>query len=237
MGIIPRPRINDMIRKLPQQIARLIRPETLLDLETSFKLMVSKESYQQSSTKVIKQALQSSKLAGSVVDLNKIHRRQNLPGSGTPEFLDLFKRVWKIRQPNLRAIRLKVLYKEIFSNERRHRFGIADSPLCVGCRLVETVEQQLFECTNARRAWLMLRDLSVVGIQSFKEVIECKDNMIVEQLLTAIIKALIQIDRSHNMPIKCIAQSCAHFLHINAACSKSQERELMGMIDKLNKVV
>ena len=41
--------------------------------------------------------------------------------------------LWCIKNPTLRAIRLKILYKDVWSNERRHRMGITSNSDCVIC--------------------------------------------------------------------------------------------------------
>ena len=61
--------------------------------------------------------------------------------------------LWKIRNPSLRNIRLKVLYKDVYCQERRNRFGLADSPFCEICNSVEDVQHQLFDCKNSKRMW------------------------------------------------------------------------------------
>ena len=235
-GRIPRPRINNLIRKLPLQLARLIRAGVLLNAEPSFALMSNKESIQLNSTKSIKQALQSWKPPTQALDLNKVHRRQDLPAPDNPAFTELFNNLWKIKQPQLRAIRLKLLYKEIYSNERRHRFGLSDSPHCVGCGLIETVEHQLLECDNARRVWRMFHEVSGVEILSFKDIIECSADSALETLKSTIIKALIQITRNHNVPEKVIAHGCAYFLRIEAISNRTYERTLLSLVDKLNRI-
>ena len=236
IGRLPRPRINCIVRRLPQQLARLIRGGNLLNIEPKYSLVTSTDRCDLTSTKVIKQALTVHVQANQAVDLNKIHRRQDLPAGGSAEFADLYKNIWAIKQPALRAIRLKLCFKDVYSNERRHRFGISDSPLCSICGQVETVEHQLFDCDNAQRLWRMFENACGSSVQSFREVILCSDRIEVESLKSTIIKALIQIDRSHNLPVKAVAQSCAHFLRIEAIVNKSHEGPLLALINGLNRV-
>ena len=41
--------------------------------------------------------------------------------------------IWKIKNPRVGSIRLKVLYKDVFSNERPTRLGISNSNKCIVC--------------------------------------------------------------------------------------------------------
>ena len=63
--------------------------------------------------------------------------------------------LWKIRNPVLRSYRLKLMYKDIYCNERRARFNLCDSPNCPICGELETVTHQLFDCKNAKRMWVV----------------------------------------------------------------------------------
>ena len=38
--------------------------------------------------------------------------------------------LWKISNPILRSCRLKIIYKDVFCQQRRFKFGLTDSPLC-----------------------------------------------------------------------------------------------------------
>ena len=196
--------------------------------------MTSDDQCELLSTKAIKQILIIKKYPNLAVDLNKIYRRQDLPNPGTDRFNELFFNIWKIKNPTLRALRLKVCYKNIYSNERRHRFGLSDSPFCTSCLLIETVEHQLFECANAQRLWLMYRNIAGQEISSFADLLLCSSSIELESLKSAIIKALIQINRSHSVPEKVIAQECAHFLRIEAIVNSPARTRLLNLVNKLN---
>ena len=233
-GRLPRQRLNCVVKKLPQQLARLIRASSLLDVETSFNLFTAHDQCELSSTKVIKRALLERKFPNLAVDLNKIHRRQDLPTPGSNEFAELFQNLCHLRQPVLKAIRLKVCYKNIYANERRFRFGLSDSPLCVGCGQDETVEHQLVVCANAARLWEMFKNITGIEIRSMKDLLSCSDTVEAEILKSAVIKALIQIDRNHQTPTRVVATRCAHFLRIEAFVNPTRRPSLLALIVKLN---
>ena len=67
--------------------------------------------------------------------------------------------LWKIRNPILRNYRLKVMYKDVYCQERRHRFKLSDSPMCLCCGEIETVQHQLYDCPNACRLWHVYNEL------------------------------------------------------------------------------
>ena len=54
--------------------------------------------------------------------------------------------LWLIKNPTLRAIRLKVLHKDIWTQEKRHKLGISNSSSCEICREPELVTRQLLRC-------------------------------------------------------------------------------------------
>ena len=235
-GIIPRQRITNILRAMPSNIARIVRNGNVINSQVQYSLITNNGSHDLmvASTKDIKQALMAMKFPDLTVDINNIHRRLDLPIPGTAEFSALFSGIWKIKNPALRAIRLKLCYKDIFSNERRHRFGIADSPECSVCNQIETVEHQLYECQNARRLWQMFQAVTGVGPRSFRDIFLYNSNSECEIVKSVIIKALIQIDRSKNSPDKAIASLCSHFLRIEAARKSMNERPCADLISKLN---
>ena len=61
--------------------------------------------------------------------------------------------LWRIRNPTLRAIRLKVLYKDIWCQDKRFRLGISTDDKCIVCGETETAIHQLYMCSNAKRIW------------------------------------------------------------------------------------
>ena len=61
--------------------------------------------------------------------------------------------LWRIGYPILGSVRLKVLQKDIYCQQRRHNFGLVISPNCTMCGEVETVQNQLFIWKNAQRMW------------------------------------------------------------------------------------
>ena len=219
---------------MPQQVARLIRATNLLDVEPRLALLTLNNQTDLTSTKSLKQALLDQKFPNPGIDLNRVHRRQDLPNLGSDSQVEHFSKLWQIKHPALRAIRLKLCHKNIFSNERRHRFGLSDSPFCTSCLLIETVEHQLFECANAQRLWLMYRNIAGQEISSFADLLLCSSSIELESLKSAIIKALIQINRSHSVPEKVIAQECAHFLRIEAIVNSPARTRLLNLVNKLN---
>ena len=235
-GRLPRQRLNRIVCGLPVQLARLVRARSLINVDIKYALISSATSVELTSTKIIKQALINQALPNLGVDLNRIHRRHDLPNIDSALFSDHCRILWRIKLPALRAIRLKLCYKDVFSNERRHRFGIADSPSCTGCGLIESVEHQLHGCLNAKRLWQMYKEVTGLEIRSICDLILCTSSIESEILKSAIIKSLIQIDRCHGVPTKVVAQECSNFLRTEAIVDRTREATLLLMINKLNDI-
>ena len=234
LGRLPRTRLNRIVQKLPRQLARLIRSSSLLGVESKYLLVTPLQQCELTSTKVIKQALVEHRLRSPSLDLNKLFRRQDLPNPDSVDLSNSFKNLWSIKHPALRAIRLKLCHRNIFSNERRHRFGIADSPLCSGCGQIETIEHQIYECANAQNLWRMFKDVTGIDVQGFNDLLLCSTSTGPEILKSAIIKALIQISRNHGVPGRAVAQECAYFLRLEAVVNRSNQSCILDLISKLN---
>ena len=121
--------------------------------------------------------------------------------------------LWKIRNPSLRNVRLKVLYKDVYCQERRNRFGLADSPFCEICNSVEDVQHQLFDCKNSKRMWQLYEKIFGCSV-SFKEVVLIKSSIPAEIVKSTILKLLIQIDRSAHLSIHHIILRIIHSLDL-----------------------
>ena len=52
---------------------------------------------------------------------------------------------------------LKAAHGDIYTNERKFRFGLVESPACPRCDQVETLEHKLVECTYTRKIWTSVR--------------------------------------------------------------------------------
>ena len=115
--------------------------------------------------------------------------------------------LWRIRNPTLRAIRLKVLYKDIWCQDKRFRLGISTDDKCIICGETETAIHQLYMCSNAKRIWNIGRKLLGSGELSlvdndqstFVKLIEISPQIPNEIIKSVIFKLLIQIDRSRNL--------------------------------------
>ena len=166
-------------------------------------------------------------LGSQQLDISKIYKKpewgplplppQQDPDQSTNPFLNL----WNIKHPTLRGYRYKVMVKDVFSNERRFRFQLSESPFCCHCLAVETVEHQLLECANAQRMWQLYAALTGVDITITQDIILCSPNITHEVLKSVIIKRLLQIDRSVNQNDKSIVAECLFYLNLELlACSK-----------------
>ena len=155
--------------------------------------------------------------------------------SGSMEDKLIWFNLWKIKNPTLRSYRLKILYKDVYSQERRHRFGISDSPNCTTCGEIETVEHQLFECANAKRMWKLYNILFSEELD-FKRVVVIESNIAKELVKAMIIQLLIQIDRTNNLAINFILLRILSGLNLEYSATKNPEiKTIMHKLELLHK--
>ncbi len=144
--------------------------------------------------------------------------------------------IWSIKNPALRNVRLKVLYKDIFSNERRFRFGLADSPECAICQAPESVEHQLLTCPNAQAFWNYYYQFTLQRVQSLEDIISTSQSTAIEIVKSAILRKLIQIDRSSGQPINVVQQECLYYLRLETIVNQRKKGELQALMDTINAV-
>ena len=148
--------------------------------------------------------------------------RYGFPDLLLPNSLSTWNNLWQIKNPTLRAIRLKILYKDVWSQEKRHRLGVSSSENCVICGTTEDVLHQLFVCKNAKRFWDIyftvidnkndsnqMRDFS-----DYLALIDVSNNLLNEIIKAAIFKMLIQIDRSSSLTDNQIKSGISYWIRI-----------------------
>ena len=217
------------MRAIPKQFSTLIRGGEIVQSET--KSVWFSGSVINIADSLSSKALRIEIMAGKhpllEIRLEKIYKRADWPPPPRVEYTDLYRNIWKIKHPSLRAIRLKTIYKDIFSNERRYRFKIIDSPACEICGLPETVEHHMFQCRNAARIWALFQRITGVKIDSLFDVIDCSQHRELEIIKSSLIKALIQIDRSKNCSDSALIAECGYYLGIEARVSKNSSEKLL----------
>lgn len=164
------------------------------------------------------------KVAFNKVETDSIYRRYNILGTLLEE-----KAHWnnwiKIKNPILRAIRYKIAYNDIFSNQKRCKLKLSDTDACAICGEVETTFHQLFECQNARRLWDILPGIKAIGTIDKYSLLCVGGNIGIEIIKSCIFKALVQIDRSRFLPVEAIVRQIIHYLRIESIT-----------LNKLNKI-
>ena len=129
--------------------------------------------------------------------------------------------LWKIRNPILGNYRLKVLYKDIFCQLRRYRFGLTNSPLCLVCKETETVQHQLFECRNGKRMWniyyMIFSETTLL-----KKIVMVELCAVTELVKAVILRLLMQIDRSEHVLINFIYLQIKQMLELEALVNKNK---------------
>ena len=126
--------------------------------------------------------------------------------------------LWLIRNPTLRAIRMKILHKDIWTQEKRYKLGITNNNACDICGEPESVIHQLFTCSNASRIW---NNFSIFGNnhdchkKAFVNLIAVSNEFAYETVKSAIFKVLIQIDRSRHLSIAQIKKQILFWLQVD----------------------
>ena len=148
--------------------------------------------------------------------------------------------LWLINNPTLRAIRLKILYKDIWSQEKRHKLGISHSSRCTICDETESSIHQLFLCTNAIRIWNTVFNcietpLLAGGMtnQAIAELIQVSNDLALEIVKSAIFKLLIQIDRSSKLDNASVLKNVSYWICINLRAISKKNRNNKNLINRL----
>ena len=233
---IPRASISVILKAISRPIAELIRSGMLTQSPGSNFWFGSDTAtpLEAAPNKAIKLTLLQLKAPTIGVKLEKVYKRGDWPPPGV-DSTGTFSNIWRLKNPSLRAIRLKTIYKDIFSNERRYRFNISPSPGCDVCGQLETVEHQLYSCGNARRVWNLFYRLSGINIGSLYEVLICTGNLEVEIVKSIMIKSLIQIDRSLNRSDREIISECSYYLGIEAKANAKHAARLQLFSERLSR--
>jgi hypothetical protein len=224
---------NIIARALPKVCGQMISNNQAMDAVRMMPICLNGDLLDISRAKPrqIKLDLAEKRLGSLKVDARKIYKMPQL-------YVDRkgVSNIWSIKNPSLRNVRLKVLYKDIFSNERRFRFGLADSPECTICRAPETVEHQLLTCPNAQTFWNYYYLFTSVRVQSLEDIILASQSTAAEIVKSIILKKLIQIDRSTGQPMSVVQQECLYYLRLEIIVNQSKQREFQTLMDEINNV-
>ena len=139
--------------------------------------------------------------------------------------------LWLIKNPTLRAIRLKILHKDIWTQEKRCKLGIVNSNACEICGEPETATHQLVSCINAKNMWTVIGQVigrpfvsceSNCPEESFASLMKVSNDCVFETVKSVIFKLLIQIDRSRHLNIKQITNHIIYWLQIELMAAKNK---------------
>ena len=153
--------------------------------------------------------------------------------------------LWRIKNPTLRAIGLKVLYKDIWCNDKRLKLGISSDNKCIICGEPETVIHQLFICKNAKRIWDIGSKITGSGDLSineqdhltFSKQIEVSQNIPMEIIRSVIFKLLIQINRSNDLSETEIRRIILYWMNIEYLVLSKPLKNNRSQLDFLKQVM
>ena len=229
-----RAKCTTILKSLPSSLSTIIRANLLVQAGANICWFSSSNVAKMDTvpSSFIRSTILTCKFPNLTVDIAKIYKRTDWPPPGIDP-TSMYKAIWNLKNPTLRAIRLKLVYKDVFSNERRHRFGIIDSPACVVCAQVETVEHHLFLCANATRVWDIFFRLTGTRLTSLFDVLYCTSNIDLEIIKSVLIKSLLQIDRSQTTSDRTLVTECIHYLGVEAQANPGVKGKLKLLIDRI----
>ena len=233
-------RVNKILRAIPSPFSNLIRANHLQPAPVKIPWLSEEAivSADRLTTKSLRNALLSKKFPNLSVDIKQIYKRADWPPPGRlNDYESTLVNLWKIRNPTLRSVRFKILYKDVYCNERRFRFGLSNSPMCAICGQVETIEHHLYSCRNATRLWNLYQRLTGQSVDSMFEVLMCSNSTAHEIIKSIILKALIQIDRSKDRTDREIISQCLFFLKIEARVNNKISTNLMNFARTIERTV
>ena len=170
--------------------------------------------------------------------------RYNIKSDSFVNIRATWQHLWLIKNPTLRAVRHKILYKDVWCNDKRFKLGISKDDKCIICGNKETTFHQLFECTNARRCWAFFENLTGAKIDNnergYASLIAVSNDLILEVIKACIFKFLIQIDRSSESSLSQLSRLISFYLKIEYTCVNKiiknnglQTRRLNNFLQKL----
>jgi hypothetical protein len=132
----------------------------------------------------------------------------------------------KILDPSFRALRYRILHKDVFTKVKMFKLGMCPSALCDCCQVEETISHQLYDCQGAKHLWRWYNatvqqfnrhDLQVFNFQE-AILIPPQAHFVTELFKSTILKFCIQIDRptvqSHIAVYKFLTNYLARELYI-----------------------
>ena len=227
-GVIARTQANIVIKQLPTAIRSFIRNNTIVDSNPRLIINSALDEFSlinNMPSSKISLRFRELKKPDQLVLAKEIYKQ---PTWQEPEGWQ--GRLWQIKNPQLRRYRLKLFYKDIFSNERRYRFNLADSPSCTICGQVESISHQLFECNNAQSLWRMYSRLTGGTVNSLLDIITSTESVEREIIKSVIIKRLIQIDRSAGLSLQRLKNEIIYYYRIESQVSSNTSINWLGRI-------
>ena len=173
-----------------------------------------------------------------VKDYNPAERHE-IPSSTFPDIRSTWSNLWLIKNPTLRAIRLKILHKDIWTQVKRRKLGISNTDECSSCKEREDVAHQLFKCPNSVRFWKIYHELFGGNLERGNPFtyIDVSNNVLVEVVKSAIFKMLIQIDRSINLTQQQIKRSISYWIHLELHSINKISRGNRSLLKTFNNVI
>ena len=116
------------------------------------------------------------------------------------EALTWFYRLSKLSSISHRNTLLRVMHGEIYTKERKFRFGLSDSPVCPRCEQIETAEHKLIECIYVRKIWrqVQLKLKVTPGTDTIRETLAVQKGLTVLSVHAEILQRILHLREDQN---------------------------------------
>lgn len=82
----------------------------------------------------------------------------------------------------------------------------------------------------------MFKSVTGQEIRAFKDIVLCSSIPHREVLKSAVVKALLLIDRNLQVPDRVVTSQCAHLLRIESIVNVAERGQIMSLVNKLNDI-
>jgi hypothetical protein len=193
--------ITKLMTHLPQKLREVVEIQTPTT-ENEFILYCNKKckNINMATTREITKTIKEFRGKTCNIDFQKKHNLEINPAEVATRITKMYS---LIKNPTLRAIRLKVWHNDIYNGCRLKRCNMTESDKCIRCGEIEDTRHQIFDCQEAKRMWSFYNKImkklknSENEIETYEDLIMTRvhDTKQSELLKSVIIKINLQIER------------------------------------------
>ena len=149
----------------------------------------------------------------------------------------------KITSTKHKNVLLRIAHGEVYTQEKLHRFGLTESPLCPRCGMIEDLQHKFIECQYVKKIWDKVADLTAglttdnLRIENRSKVIlgsHLNSNITMLTINAEIIQRLLSLkaDLDYVLHPKIIVKQVIAALHMKER-NKTIKTDLKSILDAL----